>query len=103
MKTKSFLLPNHTPGPWTIDGEFIYGGNIRIADTSLCDGDEAPDYQLDANNRLIAAAPDLLEALRFALTILDAVADGRAEDIEHCVADAAVKAAEALGKADDNF
>jgi hypothetical protein len=36
----------------------------------------------EANARLIAAAPEMLDALRLALTCLDAAADGRLEDVK---------------------
>ena len=48
----------HTPGPWTNDNGRIYANGAMLAD---CDtpGHET-EHQLDANARLIAAAPDLL-------------------------------------------
>ena len=61
----------HTPGPWYMDGydlghyEFaVYGGerNAYIARLEDDGGDTAE--QVEANARLIAAAPDLLAALR---------------------------------------
>lgn len=64
----------HSPAPWKIDGEFDAGVNIGILDAdgneilgiSPMDGenlDEWGDLSI-ANARLIAAAPDLLEACR---------------------------------------
>ena len=65
----------HTPGPWYVVGEdcegrqIIASGNPEdnratvIAQTFICDEEQA-------NARLIAAAPDLLEALEQALTML---------------------------------
>jgi hypothetical protein len=64
-----------TPGPWHVDGEFVYGGNIRVADTSLCDGDQASDQELDANARLIAAAPQLLSDLQGCVKVLRLVVE----------------------------
>ena len=56
-------MSKHTPGPWTLDGDgFVYGEGNIVADphSSLnIDHDE-----LDANARLIACAPELLEALK---------------------------------------
>jgi len=54
----------HTPGPWIIrDGSFIDAptmtclANVRAAHV-------ADNFECQANAKLIAAAPDLLEALR---------------------------------------
>lgn len=56
----------HTPGPWDLldgdNGYEITSGNIIIAQVT----DEPCATQEDANARLIAAAPDLLEALEMA-------------------------------------
>jgi len=67
----------HTSGPWVIDNEefgqpitngivrycppYGGGGYITIADCSLAATGNNPEWQ--ANARLIAAAPELLEAL----------------------------------------
>ena len=59
-------MNTHTPSPWDIDWDGVYlvvyeavtRRNKDICTLSLDTGDEA------ANARLIAAAPDLLEALR---------------------------------------
>ena len=61
----------HTPGPWVIHGNFTEihphddpDGNQVIADVD-------PDCEMsnrEANARLIAAAPDLLEALEAMVT-----------------------------------
>jgi hypothetical protein len=64
----------HTPGPWEIEGEgqdvvgiLAMGHNHFIAKLSGW----ATEIQ-DANARLIAAAPDLLEACKVALSIIEA-------------------------------
>lgn len=63
-------MNKHTPGPWFMTGELL-GYRSRINSTPqnlgwdlahVCNGPEA-----DANARLIAAAPDLLEALEFVI------------------------------------
>ena len=58
----------HTPGPWTTDGD-AYSGNLDIvASTGRiamldCEFSEETEDVLTANACLIAAAPDLLAAL----------------------------------------
>lgn len=60
----------HTPGPWDTFGDEIVARNtdLHIADVALHDGINPTEWQ--ANMRLIAAAPDLLEALRDLLNVI---------------------------------
>lgn len=75
MNTSTETKAKHTQGPWRIGdaGTTVFGppnGNpspLRIADIA-----KTPEYR--ANARLIAAAPELLEALRAALAYNDSVA-----------------------------
>jgi hypothetical protein len=74
--------PTHTPGPWNADKNFMgpdtygdgnsipvfpRGGGVAICDVVAVTGEglSRPDVQAraEANARLIAAAPELLEAL----------------------------------------
>ena len=71
------MSAKHTPGPWKLAGEsvskqtFVYALNDRgtnqfwfdIQPGWTCDGVRTSDAELEANARLIAAAPDLLAAL----------------------------------------
>ena len=57
----------HTPEPWThsefgVSGRTV-GGNVLLAD---CYNRLIPTSEMKANARLIAAAPDLLEAAKIA-------------------------------------
>ena len=71
----------HTPGPWvnrTVgdptdkSGGQIYAGKVNVA-TCHFGSHDTPEYDdYKANARLIAAAPELLEAAKFALSILGA-------------------------------
>lgn len=60
----------HTPGPWTATEAGVYSqtisrhGNFYIA--TLPHPNEEPDETDAANLRLIASAPELLEALKLA-------------------------------------
>jgi hypothetical protein len=60
-------VTKHTPGPWTV----VYGPDwvavkardgICVADASA-DDEEIRESEIEANARLIAAAPDMLRAL----------------------------------------
>ena len=53
----------YTPGPWEACGCTIYSGETRIGQTWDADHDGLPTPEMEANARLIAAAPDLLTAL----------------------------------------
>jgi len=64
---KGIIMNKHTPGPWKIAEGIDGHGNITIF--SLSDAEKTPATvygdtieQQDANAKLIAAAPDLLEA-----------------------------------------
>jgi len=71
-----------SPGPWSIDGSVNAGnldvingeGRIAMIDDSRSTGWNVPT--INANARLIAAAPDLLAALR---EIHDAIAAGEGD------------------------
>ena len=57
---------SHTPGPWQQNGSHIYGPDANNANHHwpVCQMWYHGKPSDDANARLIAAAPDLLEALR---------------------------------------
>ena len=60
------MSAKHTPGPWSLQTRqtqvYVSACDFQIA--LLCDGDSS---QIEANARLIAAAPDMLAALKDAL------------------------------------
>lgn len=102
-------MAQHTPGPWRANAEFGYDietadGHFQIAtvrdesDDLLLDRQYAPiPSEADANARLIAAAPDLLQALKTArLYSLECqVQHGSTEYVSfHGVLDAAIARAE---------
>ena len=67
------MSTKHTPGPWTMHPRFDDGAEVRalapvawcsVASTHGASGSQVIDVaEARANARLIAAAPDLLEAL----------------------------------------
>ena len=60
-------MTSHTPGPWTAHGCTLYAGSDRIAQTWDAEYDGLPTSEMEANAKLAAAAPQLLEALKWAL------------------------------------
>lgn len=54
-------MTTHTPGPW----EFIKGfSGIRIQSTKICREIYSPGRVSDADARLIAAAPEMLDFIK---------------------------------------
>lgn len=86
----------HTPGPWTVDEPHqIWSEKAReyVAITQVEDFETLPRDQVEANARLIAAAPELLDALEECLSCEFAVTDKQA------IAKARVAIAKATGSA----
>ena len=77
------MADKHTPGPWHRDARSGPGCDVRAASgrkVALCWGlasNNASNYrpgyraECDANAHLIAAAPDLLEALKDCVAVMD--------------------------------
>lgn len=68
----------HTPGPWTLDTERTDDGTYFIQNSFGREGFAVAevyglqgDPESHANARLIAAAPEMLAALRTALALMD--------------------------------
>lgn len=59
----------HSPGPWSLYGGYVRAGKRTIAHVET---DHAAPLAVEANARLIAAAPEMLEALRDAVEEMDA-------------------------------
>jgi hypothetical protein len=90
----------HTPGPWAVHPVLARVDAFDAIDPSGLDGDGLPICQMlwptelrsedetDANARLIAAAPELLEALKAARTALNSVheTDGLLDHEEAAIA-----------------
>lgn len=58
------MTSKHTPGPWTYqENSDVYTHIVRGATNSLiCQLAQSTHVEIEANARLIAAAPELLEA-----------------------------------------
>lgn len=83
----------HTPGPWNAveleDGNIVTGNTRHCG--NVCELDLGTES--DANARLIAAAPELLEALERALRWFDGDFPYGHEDVERGETAAAARAA----------
>jgi hypothetical protein len=71
------MSAQHTPGPWTANKPTqsngraeVHAGPMLVAQAFNWLLDAEGDEQCWADARLIAAAPDLLEALKLALSII---------------------------------
>jgi len=60
-----------TPGPWVASGNGVHFGTQCVATTHM-----EPREQRQADASLIAAAPDLLDACKEALNILESLQGG---------------------------
>jgi hypothetical protein len=54
-----------TPGPWRLAADFAQSGIIesKTADIAIVTGYDATGHETEANDRLIAAAPDMIDFL----------------------------------------
>ncbi|MBC9904794.1 hypothetical protein [Achromobacter xylosoxidans] len=82
------MTTEHTPTKWQIDGNCVYALNDQgynrfsawVQGGNTGPMEKTPDSELEANARLIAAAPELLEALE---SILPMLADWHDEFPDH--------------------
>ena len=77
----------HTPGPWVVDPAVRQGFTVYAPKEGFIVGtqDEEGRYgaiESEANARLIAAAPELLEALKSVIAWLDAPDESAFSDSE---------------------
>ena len=65
------MSAKHTPGPWQINGSHFYGPDPERILLGHCIAGDSEGANMIANLHLIAAAPMLLEALEYLVTIED--------------------------------
>ena len=82
-------MTEHTPGPWEAQGATVY----QIDGFGLC---YLEGYRAEADAYLIAAAPDLLEALEHLL--LDYESEWGSELVDYEYADVRAAVAKARGE-----
>jgi hypothetical protein len=101
---------SHTPGPWRVEHQralssvAVQGDGSRVAripaDYVTEDGEETHTAEALANARLIAAAPEMLEALRDAETeLVEALDFARSEVRERSIQKRLTKIRVAIAKA----
>ncbi len=107
------VVSAHTPGPWTTHREHVVGPRRSPSfhdsrqPIPVCQMKRTctPAPMVDANAHLIAAAPDLLEALRRTTELLEwhreraATSLGAREELDEAVSDASAAIAKAEGAA----
>ena len=79
-------MSKHTPGPWHTAGE--QGVQIRSAKDQIAKVWTMRGNEWKANARLIAAAPELLEALKLARSIIGHPDDAHSQMIDAAIAKA---------------
>lgn len=86
-------MGKHTPGPWEASAGDVYaeptsGFPMKVAAAFAQRGDVVQMEQVAANARLIAAAPELLEALeaaiKWAAPMAEAPVEARPEWFDKC-------------------
>lgn len=88
--------PKHTPGPWGVSADGIWAvsplnAHVRLATVTSFSPMNGIDSR--ANAHLIAAAPELLEALQFAISFFDQLTPDDTERMRLAVAKATGSAA----------
>ncbi len=98
------MAEQHTPGPW--EATRGYNPQIRAGETFICSPMATRDSiggmqigEIAANARLIAAAPDLLEAAQFVMRCIESPHPGTLERVaDRTIAENKLRAAIAKAK-----
>lgn len=99
----------HTPGPWQTDRNNVHSGQIATVHHCLNndwveiwspDAFAETEEMQEANARLIAAAPELLDALEDLVSFMNLAPELANYDIEVELEDARAAIAKATGRAD---
>lgn len=96
------MLNKHTPGPWKINNFFITAKHGHRMNSVVADVDRhawTTSDEIRANCHLIAAAPDLLEALENLEVLLDLIASDESVNSEYQINDFKDIARAAIAKA----
>lgn len=96
-------MSKHTPGPWTWGDDYwgLYGSgpdNEVLSDATYENMWLSFGNKREANGRLIAAAPDMLAALREIAATVVYAPEGGHEEVAECVRIARCAIAKATGE-----
>lgn len=102
------MSAKHTPGPWFVWEGDVYAGSPTVKQRGRLEGHraqvctvedyEAPKTVARANARLIAAAPDLLEALEGIVREFDSMVILVSPVIQHLIESSRAAIAKAKGE-----
>lgn len=90
-------MSGHTPGPWTIKPSDV-DGHFSVESANLIEGDYVAEAYDEADARLIAAAPDLLETMQTIIAALREARDSGVSSVSR--EDLIAAAATAINKAE---
>ena len=95
-------MSSHTPGPWQTCEPYtiVKGGKCSSDQDDIAYVNEVDPHAAQANARLIAAAPCLLETLEFALSLITNHESGHHMAFQAC--ESTMKAAIAKAKGQEN-
>jgi hypothetical protein len=103
------MSANHTPGPWAVIHSTVHPGMVEVFGpriqvrgfTVATDIDAGTADRIEADARLIAAAPDLLAALKDLSRLADAIYVRMSDGEMALMRDAWGKADAAIARAED--
>ena len=91
----------HTPGPWKVADRFyiLMADDVACEVAKVCDENIDDDMlgQCDADARLIAAAPEMLAALRRMREVFEQLADGDWRELDATYVDQLIESDGLLG------
>lgn len=72
--------PKHTPGPWRESGGIVFDDHVPgKPPLARIQSEGFPPAEAEANSRLIAAAPELLDALKAMVALAESANDASNE------------------------
>lgn len=88
----------HTPGPWMAVGDYVFGGEDESFESVCLLKNTIYSNSKEANGRLIAVAPELLEALAY-IVAMEGTEENEWDAVERVIPEICAKARTAIAKA----